>query len=176
MSDTFDVVSWGSIGAVRRTQSVLLDAQGQIVRRADGRAYGGRRARGVAVGARAARARRPTAIAVAIRDAARACWSIRCSSRGFAVFALNPKQLDRFRDRFTAAGAKDDRRDAHVLADALRTDRARVSARSSPTIRAIIQLRELCRMRRRTAGARNGRLANRLARAALSRPCARGSR
>src|SRR5262245_40288465 len=25
---------------------------------------------------------------------------------GFAVFAVNPKQLDRFRDRFTAAGAK----------------------------------------------------------------------
>ena len=32
--------------------------------------------------------------------------------RGFHVFALNPKQLDRFRDRYTVAGAKDDRRDA----------------------------------------------------------------
>ena len=32
--------------------------------------------------------------------------------RGFAVFAINPKQLDRFRDRYTVAGAKDDRRDA----------------------------------------------------------------
>src|SRR5499427_7193302 len=30
--------------------------------------------------------------------------------RGFHVFALNPKQLDRFRDRYTVAGAKDDRR------------------------------------------------------------------
>jgi transposase len=36
---------------------------------------------------------------------------------------LNPKQLDRFRDRHTVAGAKDDRRDAFVLADSLRTDR-----------------------------------------------------
>src|SRR5215469_11158062 len=35
--------------------------------------------------------------------------------RGFQVHAINPKQLDRFRDRFTVAGAKDDRRDAHVL-------------------------------------------------------------
>ncbi|HEX7777838.1 MAG TPA: transposase, partial [Vicinamibacterales bacterium] len=26
--------------------------------------------------------------------------------QGFAVFAVNPKQLDRFRDRFTAGGAK----------------------------------------------------------------------
>jgi transposase len=42
--------------------------------------------------------------------------------RGYAVFSINPKQLDRFRDRHTVAGAKDDRRDAFVLADSLRTD------------------------------------------------------
>lgn len=42
--------------------------------------------------------------------------------RGFHVFAINPKQLDRFRDRHSMAGAKDDRRDAFVLADSLRTD------------------------------------------------------
>jgi len=42
--------------------------------------------------------------------------------RGFRVHAINPKQLDRFRDRFSPAGAKDDSRDAEVLADALRTD------------------------------------------------------
>jgi Transposase len=41
--------------------------------------------------------------------------------RGFWVHAINPKQLDRFRDRFTVAGAKDDRRDARVLANSLRT-------------------------------------------------------
>jgi hypothetical protein len=32
----------------------------------------------------------------------------------FQVFAINPKQLDRFRDRFTVAGAKDDSRDAGI--------------------------------------------------------------
>ena len=37
-------------------------------------------------------------------------------ARGFDVHSINPKQLDRFRDRFSAAGAKDDRRDAMVLA------------------------------------------------------------
>src|SRR5262244_2733577 len=42
---------------------------------------------------------------------------------GFHVFALHPKQLDRFRDRHSVAGAKDDRRDAFVLADSVRTDR-----------------------------------------------------
>ncbi len=41
---------------------------------------------------------------------------------GCRVFSVNPKQLDRFRDRHTVAGSKDDRRDAFVLADSLRTD------------------------------------------------------
>lgn len=40
-----------------------------------------------------------------------------------AVHAINPKQLDRLRDRFCVSGAKDDRRDAYVAADGLRTDR-----------------------------------------------------
>ena len=43
--------------------------------------------------------------------------------RGFRVWAINPKQLDRFRERGSAAGAKDDRRDAWVLASAVQTDR-----------------------------------------------------
>src|SRR3954469_20409384 len=42
--------------------------------------------------------------------------------RGFAVHAINPKQLERLRDRISLAGAKDDRRDARVAAGGLRTD------------------------------------------------------
>jgi hypothetical protein len=42
--------------------------------------------------------------------------------RGFNVYSINPKQLDRFRDRFSPAGAKGDSRDAEVLGDAVRTD------------------------------------------------------
>jgi transposase len=42
--------------------------------------------------------------------------------RGMVAFSINPKQLDRFRDRHTIAGAKDDRRDAYVLAESLKTD------------------------------------------------------
>src|SRR5271157_1923295 len=38
--------------------------------------------------------------------------------RGFTIHAINPKQMDRFRDRFTLAGAKDDSRDAEVMASA----------------------------------------------------------
>jgi transposase len=64
---------------------------------------------------------------------------------GFAVFAINPKQLDRFRDRYSPAGAKDDRRDAFVLADALRTDMHcfRAVRLDEP---AMIRLRELSRL------------------------------
>lgn len=64
--------------------------------------------------------------------------------REVAVFSLNPKQLDRFRDRFSIAGAKDDPLDALVLASALRTDRARfrpLAIEEPPVIR----LRELTR-------------------------------
>jgi transposase len=42
--------------------------------------------------------------------------------RGVKTYSLNPKQLDRFRDRHSAAGAKDDDLDAYVLASSLRTD------------------------------------------------------
>tara|TARA_R110002096_G_scaffold20085_4_gene66983 strand:+ start:1183 stop:2415 length:1233 start_codon:yes stop_codon:yes gene_type:complete len=65
--------------------------------------------------------------------------------RGFAVYSINPKQLDRFRDRFTMAGAKDDRLDALVLADSLRTDThlfRRLSQLSCETI----ELREWSRI------------------------------
>ena len=62
--------------------------------------------------------------------------------RGLHVFALNPKQLARFRDRYTVAGAKDDRRDAFVLADALRTDRP-AFRRVHPEDPLLVELREL---------------------------------
>ena len=62
--------------------------------------------------------------------------------QGLAVFAINPKQLDRFRDRHTVAGAKDDRRDAWVLADSLRTD-AGAFQRVEVDDPIVVQLREL---------------------------------
>ena len=65
--------------------------------------------------------------------------------RGLVVFSLNPKQLDRFRDRYTVAGAKDDRRDARVLGDALRTDR-RAFKRIELAAAEIITLREDSRL------------------------------
>jgi transposase len=80
--------------------------------------------------------------------------------RDFRVHAINPKQLDRFRDRFTLAGAKDDRRDARVLADSLRTDRHafRPLSVDDPVI---VELREWSRMAEDLQQERS-RLANRL--------------
>ena len=80
--------------------------------------------------------------------------------RGFQVYAVNPKQLDRFRDRFTVAGAKDDRRDAHVLGDSLRTDRHcfRRLAAANPVV---VELREWSRMTEDLQQERT-RLANRV--------------
>ena len=65
--------------------------------------------------------------------------------RGFAVHSINPKQLDRFRDRISPAGAKDDRRDARVLASALRTD-PHCLRRLEPTDPVIVELREWSRL------------------------------
>jgi transposase len=65
--------------------------------------------------------------------------------RGLAVYAINPKQLDRLRDRFSVSGAKDDRRDAHVAADGLRTDR-HLFRRLQIADPRLIQLREWSRL------------------------------
>lgn len=65
--------------------------------------------------------------------------------RGIRAFSINPKQLDRFRDRHTTAGAKDDRRDAFVLADSLRTDAAAFREIRLGDAR-LVELRELSRM------------------------------
>ncbi len=101
----------------------------------------------------------PAAIAVAIEVPHGAVVET-LLERGFATFSVNPKQLDRFRDRFTVAGAKDDRRDAHVLGDSLRTDRPcfrRLEA-STPVL---VELREWSRMAEELVQER-GRLASRL--------------
>ena len=85
----------------------------------------------------------PSQIAVAI-ETPRGALIDACLARGVRVFAVNPKQLDRFRDRHTVAGAKDDRRDAWVLADSLRTDPAafQLVQQEDPVV---VQLRELSR-------------------------------
>ena len=86
----------------------------------------------------------PTRVAIGI-EVPRGALVELCVERGFAVYAINPKQVDRFRDRFTVAGAKDDPRDAHVISDALRTDpQAFRAVRLDHPL--VIQLREWSRV------------------------------
>lgn len=65
--------------------------------------------------------------------------------RNFNLYAINPKQMDRFRDRFTVAGAKDDSRDALVMASGLRTD-PHCFRRLAVADPVVIQLREWSRI------------------------------
>lgn len=85
----------------------------------------------------------PEQIAVAI-ETPRGALVDAFIERGFDIASVNPKQVDRFRDRFTTAGAKDDARDAWVLADARRTD-PRAFHPVRPDAPAVVELRELTR-------------------------------
>jgi transposase len=49
-------------------------------------------------------------------------WVVALVAAGYQVFAVNPLQAARYRERHTVSGAKSDRADAHVLADMVRTD------------------------------------------------------
>ena len=66
---------------------------------------------------------------------------------GITVVVITSRQVKNLRSRFGAAGAKDDRFDAFVLADTLRTDRARLRP-LIPDTPATISLRMAVRARR----------------------------
>ena len=76
------------------------------------------------------------------------------------VVVISPNQLKHLRGRYGSAGNKDDRFDAFVLADTLRTDRARLVA-LTPDSDATTALRRVCRARKDLVGHRVG-LANQL--------------
>jgi transposase len=51
-------------------------------------------------------------------------WVQALVAAGYAVFAINPLQVARYRERHGVSGAKSDPGDAHVLAEVVRLDRA----------------------------------------------------
>jgi transposase len=63
------------------------------------------------------------------------------------VVVISPNQVKNLRGRYGSAGNKDDRFDAFVLADALRTDRVRLVA-LTPDSDATVTLRRTCRARK----------------------------
>ena len=66
---------------------------------------------------------------------------------GLTVVVISPNQVKNLRGRYGSAGNKDDRFDAFVLADTLRTDRARL-APLTPDSPATVALRRACRARK----------------------------
>lgn len=66
---------------------------------------------------------------------------------GITVVVVNPNQVKNLRSRYGSAGNKDDRFDAFVLADTLRTDRGRLRP-LTPDTAATVALRALCRARK----------------------------
>ena len=136
--DWFAGIDWGS----ERHQVCVLNCSGQIVGEREFLHTGaGLSELGTWL---AAIAREPCAMAVAIEVPHGPVVDI-LLDRGFTVYAINPKQLDRLRDRFSVAGSKDDRRDARVAASGLHTDRHlfRAVQASDP---AIVELREWSRL------------------------------
>ncbi len=63
------------------------------------------------------------------------------------VVVISPNQLKNLRSRYGSAGNKDDRFDSYVLADTLRTDRARLQP-LRPDSPATVTLRAACRARK----------------------------
>jgi transposase len=66
---------------------------------------------------------------------------------GITVVVISPNQVKNLRSRYGSAGNKDDRFDAFVLADTLRTDRTRLVP-LTPDSPATITLRRTCRARK----------------------------
>jgi transposase len=68
-------------------------------------------------------------------------------AKGLRPYSINPKLLDRLRDRFSMPGAKDDRRDAFVLASCVETDaqafrRIELGDEANARLQAATRLRE----------------------------------
>jgi len=72
---------------------------------------------------------------------------------GLTVVVITPRQIKNLRSRYGSAGNKDDRFDAYVLADVLRTDRARLRP-LTPDTPATVTLRQACRTRKDLVGHR----------------------
>jgi transposase len=86
----------------------------------------------------AAHAEEPGQVVIGI-ETDRGLWVETLGAAGYAVYAVNPLAVARYRDRHHVSGAKSDASDAKLLADLVRTDRHnhRPIAGDSPTVEAI---------------------------------------
>jgi transposase len=58
----------------------------------------------------------------------RGLWVQALIAAGYQVYGLNPRQVARFKERYSTSGAKSDAADAHALADMVRTERHQLRA------------------------------------------------
>jgi transposase len=65
----------------------------------------------------------PSQVVVGI-ETDRGPWPQALLAAGYTVYPINPRQVDRYRERHGTSGGKSDRGDAHVLAEIVRLDRA----------------------------------------------------
>jgi len=80
----------------------------------------------------------PSDVVVGI-ETDRGLWVAALVGAGYQVYAINPKSVARYRERYKLSGAKSDPADAKVLADLVRTDRHnyRTVAGDSPAAQGI---------------------------------------
>jgi len=69
----------------------------------------------------------PGQVAIGI-ETDRGGWVQALIAAGYTVYAVNPRQVARYRERHGTSGAKSDAGDAHTLADMVRTDRHQLRA------------------------------------------------
>jgi transposase len=55
-------------------------------------------------------------------ETGRGLWVTALATAGYVVYAINPRQVSRYRGRHGTSGAKSDKADAHTLANMVRTD------------------------------------------------------
>ena len=63
----------------------------------------------------------PGEVAIGI-ETDRGLWVTALRAAGYTVFAINPRQVARYRERHGTSGAKSDKADSHTMADMVRTD------------------------------------------------------
>jgi transposase len=74
----------------------------------------------------------PGQVIVAI-ETDRGLWVQALAAAGYQVYGLNPKQVARFKERYSLSGKKDDAADAHALADMVRAERHQLRAVAADT-------------------------------------------
>jgi hypothetical protein len=79
------------------------------------------------IGGQLAEDAEPDQVAIGI-ETDRGPWVQALIAAGYRIYAINPRQVARYRERHGTSGAKSDAGDAHTLADMVRTDRHQLRA------------------------------------------------